>query len=113
MRSRGVELEAKAALNANINVTASYTYIDAEYTKDTNLKGNHVEQVPRNMGSLWGDYTFNSGVLSGLTLGTGGRFIGSSYGAPDNAFKVGSATVMDAVIKYDRPVWVWRVLALL
>ncbi|UXY10192.1 ferrichrome porin FhuA [Kosakonia sp. ML.JS2a] len=101
VRSRGVELEAKAALNANINVTASYTYIDAEYTKDTNLKGNHVEQVPRNMGALWGDYTFNSGVLSGLTLGTGGRFIGSSYGAPDNAFKVGSATVMDAVIKYD------------
>lgn len=34
VRSRGVELEAKAALNANINVTASYTYIDAEYTKD-------------------------------------------------------------------------------
>lgn len=101
VRSRGVELEAKAALSANINVTASYTYIDAEYTKDTTLKGNHVEQVPRNMGSLWGDYTFNSGVLSGLTLGTGGRFIGSSYGAPDNTFKVGSATVMDAVIKYD------------
>ncbi|WP_342322170.1 ferrichrome porin FhuA [Kosakonia sp. BYX6] len=101
VRSRGIELEAKAALNANINMTASYTYIDAEYTKDTNLKGNHVEQVPRNMGSLWGDYTFNTGVLSGLTLGTGGRFIGSSYGAPDNSFKVGSATVMDAVIKYD------------
>ncbi|XTZ37658.1 ferrichrome porin FhuA [Salmonella enterica] len=101
VRSRGVELEAKAAVNANINVTASYTYIDAEYTKDTNLKGNHVEQVPRNMGSLWGDYTFNAGPLSGLTLGTGGRFIGSSYGAPDNSFKVGSATVMDAVIKYD------------
>ncbi len=101
VRSRGVELEAKAALNANINVTASYTYIDAEYTKDTNLKGNNVEQVPRNMGSLWGDYTFNNGPLSGLTLGTGGRFIGSSYGDPANSFKVGSATVMDAVIKYD------------
>ncbi|WP_171998865.1 ferrichrome porin FhuA [Cronobacter sp. JZ38] len=101
VRSRGVELEAKAALNANINVTASYTYIDAEYTKDTNLKGNHVEQVPRNMGSLWGDYTFNNGPLSGLTIGTGGRFIGSSYGDPANTFKVGSAAVMDAVVKYD------------
>ncbi|WP_436877629.1 ferrichrome porin FhuA [Siccibacter turicensis] len=101
VRSRGVELEAKAALNANVNVTASYTYIDAEYTKDTNLKGNKVEQVPRNMGSLWGDYTFNDGPLSGLTLGTGGRFIGSSYGDPANSFKVGSAAVMDAVVKYD------------
>ncbi|EOB9998435.1 ferrichrome porin FhuA [Cronobacter sakazakii] len=101
VRSRGVELEAKAALNANINVTASYTYIDAEYTKDTKLKGNHVEQVPRNMGSLWGDYTFNNGPLSGLTIGTGGRFIGSSYGDPANTFKVGSAALMDTVVKYD------------
>ncbi|MDI5817562.1 hypothetical protein MJI46_34805, partial [Salmonella enterica subsp. enterica serovar Cerro] len=42
-------------------------------------------------------YTFNDGPLSGLTLGTGGRFIGSSYGDPANSFKVGSAAVMDAV----------------
>ncbi len=101
VRSQGVELEAKAALSASINVTASYTYTDAEYTKDTNLQGNRVEQVPEHMASLWGDYTFNSGVLSGLTLGTGGRFIGSSYGDPANTFKVGSAAVMDAVVKYD------------
>jgi len=101
VRSQGVELEAKAAVNANVNVTASYTYIDAEYTKDTNLKGNSVEHVPEHMASLWGDYTFNDGPLSGLTLGTGGRFIGSSYGDPANTFKVGSAAVMDAVVKYD------------
>lgn len=101
IRARGVELEAKAALNANINVTASYTYTDAEYTKDTNLKGNTPEQVPEHMASLWGDYTFNEGALSGLTLGTGGRFIGKSYGDPANSFEVGSAAVMDAVVKYD------------
>ncbi|HDG1667546.1 ferrichrome porin FhuA [Kluyvera ascorbata] len=101
VRSQGFEFEAKAAVNANINVTASYTYTDAEYTKDTNLKGNNVEQVPQNMASLWGDYTFHDGALSGLTLGTGGRFIGSSYGDPANTFKVGSAAVMDAVVKYD------------
>ncbi|MDX6776120.1 ferrichrome porin FhuA [Klebsiella aerogenes] len=101
IRSRGVELEAKAALNANINMTASYTYTDAIYTKDTNLKGNTVVQVPKHMALLWGDYTFYDGPLSGLTLGTGGRFIGSSYGDPANTFKVGSAAVMDAVVKYD------------
>lgn len=101
VRARGVELEAKAALNANINVTASYTYTDAQYTKDTTLQGNSPVQVPKHMASLWGDYTFNSGILSGLTLGTGGRFIGSSYGDPANTFKVGSAAVMDAVVKYD------------
>ncbi|WP_208949980.1 ferrichrome porin FhuA [Rahnella sp. ChDrAdgB13] len=101
IRSRGVELEAKAAVNANINMTASYTYTQAEYTKDTTLKGNTPEQVPKHMASLWGDYTFYDGILSGLTVGTGGRFLGSSYGDPANTFKVGSATVMDAVVKYD------------
>lgn len=101
IRSRGVELEAKAAVNANINVTASYTYTDAEYTTDTNYKGNTPEQVPEHMASLWGDYTFNEGSLTGLTIGTGGRFIGSSYGDPANSFKVGSAAVLDAVVKYD------------
>ncbi|MDU5769964.1 TonB-dependent receptor domain-containing protein, partial [Mixta calida] len=84
-----------------VNVTASYTYTDAEYTKDTTMKGNTPAQVPKHMASLWGDYTFNSGPLSGLTLGTGGRLIGSSYGDPANSFKVGSAAVMDAVVKYD------------
>lgn len=101
IRARGIELEAKAAVNANINVTASYTYTDAEYTKDTTLKGKRPEQVPQNMASLWGDYTFNNGPLSGLTVGTGGRYVGSTYGSPDNSFKVASATVMDAVVKYD------------
>jgi len=101
IRVRGAELEAKAALNLNINMTASYTWTDAQYTKDTNLKGNAPVQVPKHMASLWGDYTFHSGALSGLTLGTGGRFIGSSFGDPANSFKVGSAAVMDAVVKYD------------
>lgn len=101
VRSRGVELEAKAAVNADINMTASYTYTDAEYTEDTTLKGKTPVQVPKHMASLWGDYTFYEGYLSGLTLGTGGRLVGSSYGDPENSFKVGSSTVMDAVVKYD------------
>lgn len=101
IRSRGVELEAKAAVNANVNLTASYTYTDAKYTDDTTLQGNTPEQVPTHMASLWGDYTFHQGPLSGLTLGTGGRYIGSSYGDPANSFKVASATVADAVVKYD------------
>ncbi|ADO49825.1 ferrichrome porin FhuA [[Enterobacter] lignolyticus] len=101
IRSRGVELEAKAALSANVNMTASYTYTDAQYTDDTTLQGNTPEQVPTHMASLWGDYTFNAGPLSGLTVGTGGRYIGSSWGDPANSFKVASATIVDAVVKYD------------
>lgn len=88
IRARGVELEAKAALSASVNVVGSYTYTDAEYTTDTTYKGNTPAQVPKHMASLWADYTFFDGPLSGLTLGTGGRYTGSSYGDPANSFKV-------------------------
>ncbi|HDI9231144.1 TPA: ferrichrome porin FhuA [Escherichia coli] len=101
IRARGVELEAKAALSASVNVVGSYTYTDAEYTTDTNYKGNTPAQVPKHMASLWADYTFFDGPLSGLTLGTGGRYTGSSYGDPANSFKVGSYTVVDALVRYD------------
>ncbi|EIJ1642921.1 ferrichrome porin FhuA [Escherichia coli] len=101
IRARGVELEAKAALSASVNLVGSYTYTNAEYTTDTNYKGNTPAQVPKHMASLWADYTFFDGPLSGLTLGTGGRYTGSSYGDPANSFKVGSYTVVDALVRYD------------
>ncbi|HIA8962158.1 TPA: ferrichrome porin FhuA [Escherichia coli] len=101
IRARGVELEAKAALSASVNLVGSYTYTDAEYTTDTNYKGNTPAQVPKHMASLWADYTFFDGPLSGLTLGTGGRYTGSSYGDPANSFKVGSYMVVDALVRYD------------
>lgn len=107
IRSRGVELEAKAAVNANVNVTASYTYTDAEYTHDTLLKGKTPVQVPKNMASLWADYTFHETALSGLTVGAGARYVGESkglYSTGDNLnqnFKVAGYTTVDATVKYD------------
>ncbi len=78
IRSRGFELEAKAAVNANINLTAAYSYTDAEYTHDTVFEGKRPAEVPRNMASLWADYTFHETALSGLTIGAGARYIGST-----------------------------------
>lgn len=107
IRSRGVELEAKAAVNANINLTASYTFTDAKYTEDSELKGQRPVQVPRNMASLWGDYTFNETALSGLTIGSGVRYVGNSVGQytttnfNNQNFSVASYSVVDVAIKYD------------
>jgi len=107
IRSRGVELEAKAAVNANVNVIASYTYTDAEYTHDTLLKGRTPVQVPKHMASLWADYTFHETALSGLTVGSGVRYVGESKGlystGPDTNqnFNVAAYTTVDAVVKYD------------
>lgn len=107
IRSRGVELEAKAAVNANVNVTASYTFTEAEYTHDTVYGGKRPAEIPRNMASLWADYTFHETALSGLTVGAGARYIGSTssfYTTADKnneAFNVAGYTLADATIKYD------------
>lgn len=107
IRSRGVELEAKAALNANVNLTASYTYTDAEYTEDTSLKGKTPVQVPKHMASLWSDYTFHETALSGVTIGAGVRYVGESQGLystgteQNQNFKVAGYTTVDAALKYD------------
>ena len=89
------------SVEGGVNVVGSYTYTDAEYTTDTNYKGNTPAQVPKHMASLWGDYTLYDGALSGLTLGTGVRYTSSSYGDPANSFKVGSYTLVDALVRYD------------
>lgn len=101
IRSRGVEFEAKAALSANLNLLGSYTYTDAEYSKDTTQQGNTPAAIPKHMASLWADYTFHETAISGLTLGSGVRYVGSSYGDEANTFKVKDYTVVDAAIKYD------------
>lgn len=107
IRSRGLELEAKAAVNASINLTASYTYTDAEYTHDTLYQGKRPAEVPRNMASLWADYTFHETALSGFTFGAGARYVGatSSFYASgpqvNDTFNVPSYTVADAMVKYD------------
>lgn len=111
IRSRGLELEAKAALTSNINMTAAYSYTDVEYTKDSLYQHKRPAEVPRNQASLWGDYTFHETALSGLTLGAGVRYVGNTSSFYSNnyqdkskqnrTFNVSSYTVADATIKYD------------
>lgn len=108
IRSRGFELEAKAAVSANVNVTASYSFTDAEYTHDTWYEGRRPAEVPRNMASLWADYTFHETALSGLTVGAGTRYIGNTvsyYSASSpkayQSFNVAGYALADATVKYD------------
>lgn len=107
VRSRGLELEAKTSLAAGLNVAASYTYLDAEITKDNaNLvtgvskKGLRPASVPRHMAGLFVDYTVRTGPLAGLGLGSGVRYVGSSYNAA-NTIKIGGYALVDAVVRYD------------
>ncbi|MFX7549121.1 TonB-dependent receptor, partial [Acinetobacter baumannii] len=56
--------------------------------------------IPRQMASLWTDYRIRSGVLQGVGIGAGVRYISPTAGAPDNSLKVAGYTLFDASIFY-------------
>ncbi len=105
--SRGVELEARLNPLANVNVLASYTYMDVEYSKDyigtagINNRGNTPNAVARNMASLWTDYTFDQGLTAGLQIGGGVRYFGKSWADAENTLRIPSYTLYDAMLGYD------------
>ncbi len=103
IHSRGIELEARASLNENIDLIGSYAYIDAEISRSNapGVQGNRVPQVPHHMAAGWANYTFTEGSLRGLELGGGVRYIGETYGNDTNSFKVPSVTLFDAAVRYD------------
>ncbi|QVQ26600.1 TonB-dependent siderophore receptor [Achromobacter deleyi] len=101
VRSRGVELSATANPVPGWNLIAAYTYTDAEVTKsNSNTLGRTPEAVPRNMASLWSDYTVQSGALAGVNVGAGVRYIGSSFNGANTA-KVSDYTLFDVALRYD------------
>ncbi|MBL0446005.1 TonB-dependent siderophore receptor [Aeromonas veronii] len=107
--SQGVELEGSVQVTDALRLTAAYTYTDAK-TNDTGSGDRRASLIPRHQASFWGNYKVQQGVASGLELGTGVRYIGSSVGIgavnADYTPIYGSAevpahTVWDAMIGYD------------
>jgi iron complex outermembrane receptor protein len=111
VRARGLELEGQASLNDNLNITASYTYLNSVNTESnltaTTLSGTSVSLqnltpygIPRHVASAWLDYTLHAGTFRGLGFGGGVRYIGATYDQT-NTLHVGSRTLVDAAIHYD------------
>ena len=105
--SRGVELEARFKPIEPVNVLASYTWMDVEYSKDftstagVNNRGNTPNAVAENMAALWADYSFARGPLAGLQLGAGVRYFGKSWADAENTLRIPSYTLFDASVAYD------------
>lgn len=105
-RSRGVELEGVASLENGINLTASYAYLDTEVTESSFAVeiGEPLEYAPKHQAKLWADYTVQSGMASGLGIGGGVRYIGTSFGnsfAARNDLKIPGVTLFDTTVHYD------------
>lgn len=103
-RIRGFELEIANQLTNDIKVLANYTYSDAIFSKSKDPKkdGKRLAIIPQNSASTWVDYTFN-GIIDGLTIGAGVRYVGSSHGYKGNSdsMKAPSYTLVDAMARYD------------
>ncbi len=103
VRSRGVELEGKAALNERTNLTLAYSYTDAEIVRSEGggYDGNRPMSIPEHMASLWLDHTLPGNAGRGdLTLGAGARLVGSRYADQANSFRLDSHTIFDAALRY-------------
>lgn len=100
---RGLELEAKVALADQLNLTAGYSYWDTEIEEDVipvNV-GKRPARVPKNMVSLWADYTIpGNGILGDLNLALGMRYLGPTYADDANTIGLPSRTLFDAAIRY-------------
>ncbi len=104
LRSRGFEFEATASLDNGLSFTGGYSYNDVKITKLTpETIGNQLNSSPYHMFSLWADYQVQAGVLEGLGLGAGVRYVGSSFGDNQHTpvLSNGARTFVDAAIRYD------------
>lgn len=103
-RSRGVELELSGEVYSGLSVTANYTYNKVETTKSGTVEevGKRLAGLPLHSASAWATYAF-SGSLEGLTVGSGVRYVGSSFGdkVESRNLKVPAYTLWDAMIAYD------------
>lgn len=101
VRTRGLDLQVTTEIFQNLNLIASYTYLDNALTKDSRYQGKSLVQTPKNSASVWLDYLIGKGPLAGLRVGGGVRYLGETYGDPTNQFKVPSATLVDLALNYD------------
>ncbi len=106
VRARGLELEALADLPSGFKLTTAWTFMDMEILRGSAAEtGKTPTNRPRHMFSAWVDKTIDGGPLTGLSLGVGLRHMGASWGDSANLFKVPSATVVDAAVRYTTGRW--------
>jgi iron complex outermembrane receptor protein len=106
MRSRGLELEAKAELGQGWGISAQYSYTDVETTQGAaDILGKRPENIPEHTASTWVDYRWQVGHLAGLQVGAGLRYMGSTYGDSANTRVIPSYTTADLNIAYPLKSW--------
>lgn len=99
VRSRGIEVEARAALTGRLEVIGAYTWLDTTVRRDTDPAriGKRFVAVPEQLASLWSNYRFPGG----MSLSAGVRHVGRSAGDPGDTLRVPAVTLVDGAVRYD------------
>ncbi|MDR8052405.1 TonB-dependent siderophore receptor [Burkholderia cenocepacia] len=108
VRSRGIELSALGKVTRELSIVASYVYQDVKNVQANDASLNHwpvAVPLPRQMASMWADWTWHTGALADFGIGGGVRYQSASAGAPNNSLTVPSATLYDLALHYDLPRW--------
>ncbi|TWB46758.1 iron complex outermembrane receptor protein [Rhizobium sp. ERR 922] len=99
--NKGIELEARANITDGWDVIAAYSYNHSEITRG-NDQGNAPAVTPKNIVSLWSNYTFQEdSAAKGLTVGAGIRYTGETYTSTANTAKNDASFYLDAALSYD------------
>ncbi len=107
-RVRGLDLEFKAEVTEDFNLTGNYAYMESEvvsgsitqYTPSetvVSIEGNEFTETPNHSASLWGYYTLPNKTMD---VGLGARYVGSYYFNAINTKKSEAATLLDAAFAY-------------
>ncbi|TLX54333.1 TonB-dependent siderophore receptor [Stutzerimonas nosocomialis] len=99
---RGLDLEAKAELTANLSLVGGYSYMETEVIRGTvfggtSIKGNEFDAAPKHSASLW---TYYSLPGTDMSVGLGARYIGAYYFDAVNSAKSDATTLFDAAFNY-------------
>jgi iron complex outermembrane recepter protein len=106
-QSQGFDFDLSGQIMPGWDIIASYAFIDAEVTEDTDPEfvGSKLIGIPENSASLWTTYRIQSGSLKGLGFGGGFNFVGERQGGLPNSFTADSYFVTNAALFYDRDRW--------
>jgi iron complex outermembrane receptor protein len=102
-RSRGVEWDLAGYISPQWQVNVSYSFIDAEITRDQdeNLVGARKQNTPKHSANLWTRYNFGSfSAFKDLGFGLGVQHQGNKVPWFTRGFLVPAYTIFDAALYY-------------
>ena len=101
--SKGIEVEAYAALDNGLSIIANYNHLETNNDKNGNpdLVGLEFTQIPDTKASAWLDYNIPSGALANLGFGAGVRYQSSTWSDAANTISSPGFTLYDAAIHYE------------